>query len=427
MKRKVLIVYASAVYPERQNFDDHLYCFRRYPHDDEQIVYFNAFFNTLPGWLPAGCLDVIVLHASFLFVAWKDRAKFRRLMDKLQVLEKLAPVKIALPQDEYVNTDLLTECFQRLGVQHVFSTCAAGEWSKIYAGLDFTQVRFHQILSWYFAPDILERIDNIRRQTPSRTIDVGYRASDMPIWLGRHGLMKRRVGEVFQAAAQATSLVTDISTRNQDLLYGLDWYRFMARCKYVLGVESGSSILDRDGSIRACTEAYIQANGAAASFEEIEARCFPNSDGNVEMHLISARHLEACAMRTCQILVEGDYHGILEPFRHYIPLKADFSNLAQVLEWVKQDHLRQQIVENAYTDIVGSGKYTYASLVGSIWQAVAPELAGHPVAAHRIAWICLRLLELKAWIYVRLRAGLINRLGSKRLARLRGLKHKVWH
>ena len=39
--------------------------------------------------------------------------------------------------------------------------------------------------------------------------------------------------------------------------YGDDWYRFLARCRYTIGMEGGSSILDRDGSVRACVEARL--------------------------------------------------------------------------------------------------------------------------------------------------------------------------
>jgi hypothetical protein len=39
---------------------------------------------------------------------------------------------------------------------------------------------------------------------------------------------------------------------------------------------------------------------------------------------------EACMMRTAQVLLEGYYNGIFEPWKHYIPIKKDCSNLDQV-------------------------------------------------------------------------------------------------
>lgn len=35
-------------------------------------------------------------------------------------------------------------------------------------------------------------------------------------------------------------------------------------------------------------------------------------------------------MRTAQVLLEGYYNGIFEPWKHYIPIKKDCSNLDQV-------------------------------------------------------------------------------------------------
>ena len=40
---------------------------------------------------------------------------------------------------------------------------------------------------------------------------------------------------------------------------------------------------------------------------------------------ISPRHLEAVVTKTAQVLVEGSYSGVLEPERHYIPVRRDFS------------------------------------------------------------------------------------------------------
>ncbi len=36
-------------------------------------------------------------------------------------------------------------------------------------------------------------------------------------------------------------------------------------------------------------------------------------------------------------MVEGDYFGVLEPNVHYIPIKADFSNLDEILDLIEHD------------------------------------------------------------------------------------------
>jgi hypothetical protein len=120
--------------------------------------------------------------------------------------------------------------------------------------------------------------------------------------------------------------------------------------------------LDRNGTLKARTEDYLR-NHPHANFEEIEKECFHGMDGSLTAAVITPRHLEACTMRTCQILVEGDYNGILKPDKHYIELKSDFRNLDQVLDLVQHDNLRERITSNAYRDIVESGQYTYREMV----------------------------------------------------------------
>jgi hypothetical protein len=67
--------------------------------------------------------------------------------------------------------------------------------------------------------------------------------------------------------------------------------------------------------------------------------------------------------RTAQILVEGEYNGILMPWRHYIPLKRNFSNLNEVILILEDETKRIEIAENAYNDIVRSHKYTYRRFI----------------------------------------------------------------
>ena len=84
-------------------------------------------------------------------------------------------------------------------------------------------------------------------------------------------------------------------------------------------------------------------------------------DGNLKLIALSPRHLEACAAKTCQVLIEGEYNGVLIPGIHYIELKKDFSNIKAVFNAMKDESLRLTIIERAYRDIVESKKYSYAT------------------------------------------------------------------
>ena len=152
-----------------------------------------------------------------------------------------------------------------------------------------------------------------------------------------------------------------------------------------------------------------------ASYEEIEAACFPGRDGEIELVALSPRHLEASATRTCQILVEGSYNGVLAPGVHYLELKGDYSNLEQVLDAVQRDDLRAELVHNAYRDAVGSGRFTYRSFVKEIERlALPPGRPGTAANADRDAqtWRITQGLDRLSWRDVAVRVRALE-LGSR--------------
>ncbi|HMB22576.1 MAG TPA: hypothetical protein VKP08_07105, partial [Anaerolineales bacterium] len=243
---------------------------------------------------------------------------------------------------------------------------------------------------------------------------IGYRAWRAAPWLGRHGYLKTQLAEAFQREVTARGVKADISTRAEDTLHGNAWYEFLLRCKYTIGVEGGASILDWDGTVRARTDSYV-AQHPDAEFREIEAACFPGLEGSLGLFAISPRHLEACATRTCQILIEGDYNDILVPDKHYIKLRRDFSNLEEVFTTLKDDVLRGKIIDCAYQDVVGSGNYFYESFVKQIIETslgTAPEKSPSQ-SDERGTWLAWRwgqFANLFAWVKTAFRSLILSPL-----------------
>jgi hypothetical protein len=196
-----------------------------------------------------------------------------------------------------------------------------------------------------------------------------------------------------------------IFRHQEDTLWADAWYKFLLRCKYTISVEGGATVLDRDGSIQRRTASYL-AEHPDASFEEVERACFPGLDGGLRYVAISPRHLEACATRTCQVLVEGQYNDVLVPGRHYPELKRDFSNLEEVLAVIKHDNLRQEITVRAFRDVVASGNYTYRSFVEHVLQEAVPELQQDSVDSAGLStaliYQWMRLSDFIAWVQVAL-------------------------
>ena len=407
--RNILIVYYHRFpFPLRKSIEDHLYSFHRY--SAQRCFYLNMAARRIPGYILRRRFDVIVFHTTFLCGRWSVKL-FDALRRRAARLKDLDARKVALPQDEFCDSVALCDFINEFGIDRVFSVASPSEWPKIYETVDRSKIGFTQVLTGYLSRKTVTEIDALAERAGERTIDIGYRAWQAELWLGRHGLLKTLIAERAQLAAETAGLVTDISNRQEDTFLGRDWYRFLLSCKYTIGVEGGASILDRDGSIREATNAYT-ADHPDASFEQVEAACFAGLDGGLNLRAVSPRHLEACVTRTCQVLVEGEYNGVLEGGRHYIEVKRDFSNLDEVMAIVRDDRVRDGIVTAARADVVDSGRYSYASFVEQVLTETldgAAEVDG-PARGDGVAHARNRLAEALAWagvaVYCKLRAVL---------------------
>ncbi len=364
-KKNILLVYFCATPRLRPTTLSHLYCFRDY--SGHRCHYLNVAFSGIPKLVWRIPFDLVIFDTLFLCTRW-NREGFKRLAEKVTPLKKLDAPKIGLPQDEFISTDILCDFVNGMGLTAVFSVAPESEWPNIYDTVDREKVRLHRVLTGYLSRRTLSTIDRLAAKGLPRRIGVGYRTAGRPYaWFGRHGFLKQDIADLFLEEAPLRGIPIDISTANRDTILGNDWYRFLLSCRYTIGVEGGTSILDRDGSIHERTLAYVREH-PEASFSEIEAACFPGLDGSFGLSAISPRHLEACATRTCQVLTEGAYNGILSPGVHYIELRRDFSNIEEVLELVASDRLREEMTGRAHDEVVASGKYSYEAFVRFVLQ-----------------------------------------------------------
>jgi len=179
---------------------------------------------------------------------------------------------------------------------------------------------------------------------------------------------KHLIGVRFAQLAADSGLRLDVATGEGDRLYGDDWYRFMADCRCVLGVESGVSAFDLEDEVFGEWQDR-SANGQEIGIEDLAT--LPRWEDVVYYRTISPRHFEAAALRVCQVLFEGRYSGAMEPMVHYIPLAKDFSNINHVLELIRDPDLRRELTENAHRDLIGSGEWSYSRLIASVDETLA--------------------------------------------------------
>jgi hypothetical protein len=187
-----------------------------------------------------------------------------------------------------------------------------------------------------------------------------YRARHSPYRYGGHGQLKHRIGDAVLERAPANGLRCDISTQATETFFGAAWLEFLAGGRATIGTESGSSAIDRRGDLQAAIADLLRAD-PGLTFEEVDAR-LPAGWDSYRFFAVSPRHLEAVVTQTAQILVEGRYSGVLEPERHYLPVRRDLSDLDEVLERARDGALLTRVADQALTDVYLSGRYGYDRL-----------------------------------------------------------------
>jgi len=309
--------------------------------------------------------NVVILHTTFLCLRWAEKL-FVAALDRLKWLNEHEAMKIAFPQDEYDHSELLDQWLFTMNVDLIFSVLDERHWKTLYPIMHDKAI-FYECYTGY--------IDDSKETTAcdfipyeNRLFDIIYRASHLPFWFGSQGQLKFELADVFKKNSKKHKLRVNISTKEQDVVLGENWFSFLSTGRTVIGCESGSSVLDYQGEVRALIRALLTAEPDLNFYQLAEK--MPPKWNSYGFTAISPRHLEAVETKTCQILVEGNYNGVFLPDKHYIPLKRDFSNIDEVLEKIKDHQYCQSIAERSYEDIFLSRKYSYKAFASIIDKAI---------------------------------------------------------
>lgn len=348
------------------------------PHE---VTYYNV-YDDAPYWIGAesqveralsdrirsDAYDAVILHYSFLSVRTVG-SQFFDWKRRYQWIADLPCPKIALPMDEGDCHEVLDEWLVELDVAVIFSVHYRPE-RPLYSHMH-NRATIHPCLPGYVDPTLAEKCEASRRSIAHRTRDVVYRARQLPYRFGRAGQLKHRVGEVF--LERATDVVMDISTDPSDTIFGDAWMEFLASSRTVLGAEGGFSAIDWRGELKARINAILRDN-PNLTFEEVDAQ-MPNGWDDYDLLTITPRHFETALARSGQVLIEGEYRGILIPDQHYIPLKNDFSNIDEVIDRIRDHRTLQEMADRTYEEVCLSGRYSYAAFGQAIESAIRNEHA----------------------------------------------------
>jgi hypothetical protein len=398
-RRTILILYYTRwVYPLRDTIKTHLYAWKNYSR--HRAVYVNVAIGFPARLIKELAPDIVLFHTLFLGMRWTPSI-FRKYTERCAILKEMKCLKIAMPQDEFLNTALLNDFIRDFGITHILTCASQSDWPIIYHGIDPEKIVLKRVLTGYIDHNTLRRIE--RKKKKERAIDIGYRAWKAEFWLGEQGIHKARIADLFKKAADERGLKADISLEEKEVLNGDEWFDFLLSCRATIGVEGGSSVLDREGAIKKRVDEYL-AGHPFATFEETRTQCFPKEDGRLKLACISPRHLEACITRTCQILVEGDYNGILKAGEHYVLLKRDYSNLEETLGILRDEERLETMTARAYSDVVASGRWSYEAMVREIeelfFESLDTPLSTRKNLVHAILCTLIIIKDSLDWLFI---------------------------
>lgn len=371
MSTPLVAVLHALVPSSRQTTIDHVLCYLRYL-TGARIVYHHI--RQPPGRLMQfGPLDLVIVN--YCFLAHRTTDGWSRFREAYGFLGELSCPVVALPQDDFNAHALLDGWLSELGVSEI--------WSPIEANVDVLYPRsipstpFRRQLTGYVDGRRAAELAGHAAPISERRIDVGTRVRFSPPSLGRYARLKGRQALTLRERL-ADRFTVDISTEPEDALLGERWFDFLAACRFTVGRKGGASVPDPDNRIGRRTREFMAAN-PRASFEQIEAACFPGADGRYVFAAVSPRLFEAAATRTCQLLAPDDYLGVLEPWVHYVPLEEDLSNLEEVVAVIRDDRRAQEIADACYEELVASGRYTYESFADEVTRSrLDPGRSGAP-------------------------------------------------
>lgn len=334
----------------------------------EHTIHEVSMLHHFPARIDLDRFDVILTHYSLSIGPLLPHYLGADLVERLKRFKGL---KAAFLQDEYREIQTYWKHINELGFDVLFSCVPDHEIPKVYPAERVPKLRVVNVLTGY-VPDAL-----VHREVKSiaeRPIDVGYRTRVMPFWLGKLGHEKWWIAEEFERRAAERGLVLDLSVKEGERLYGEAWTDFVASSRAVIGVESGASIIDFDGQLERRVDEYVEANHKAG-FDEVFEKLLRPYEGSLELNQISPRCFEAAALKTPMVLFEGRYSGVLEPGRHFIVLKKDFSNFEDVVAKLKDHPYLQELADRTYREIALDPQWGYPKFIELVDQVLTNEVA----------------------------------------------------
>jgi hypothetical protein len=301
--------------------------------------------------------DALCFHYSV-------RLPYDQISDDVQEkIKNYLGLKVLFIQDEYNNTHRAWYWIKKLQFRIVFTVVPTNNIEKIYPRKEFPHVTFINTLTGFVPEETM--VERMLVPPSQRSLVIGYRGRKLPLFYGTLGYEKYKIGQLVKRYCDDNNINCDISTSEEDRIYGAQWTDFLRTCRASLGSESGSNYFDWDGSAESEIARYKKANPYASDSEVYQNLIQPQEFERL-MNQISPRIFETIMARSVLVLYEGSYSDIIIPEKHYITLKKNGSNLPEIFELLNNANFVDSMTNQAYEDIIGKGSYSYRSFVNTV-------------------------------------------------------------
>ena len=349
----------------RKSLVDHMKCFERYTCGAHNFVY-HYLRAPISDTLRRLNFHVVILSTTCLaFCRYiQPRETFYRFKDAWSFISEMDAVKLAFPQDDYHRSSEIDALFHAWGIDVIYSV--RPEYKDILYPKCANSVAIKKIMSGYIDDKSIATMEPFKRPFEQREYDIVQRVTMHPPWGGHFSQIKGRMANRFEEfGAKIGSLKVNISSRPEDVLPGDSWLKLLGNGRFALGSECGVSLWDPEGIFMDRTVEYLKEH-PDASFEEVEAACFPGEDGKFVFSGVSPRVFESTMMGCSQVLTEGGYLGLLEPWEHYIPVSQDLHDVAAALDAIEDLDGAKRRARACYEVLVDNSAFRYHALVDTV-------------------------------------------------------------
>tara|TARA_Y100000589_G_scaffold319621_1_gene348407 strand:- start:13480 stop:14604 length:1125 start_codon:yes stop_codon:yes gene_type:complete len=294
--------------------------------------------------------SICILFENFLSNEWKE------------FLINFRGNKILIIQDEYRWIKQINFMIHKLGIKVIFSSLSQNNAKNVYSkNLDFLD-KIVTTLPGYVTDKF---ISNYKSKVPFslRPNDIFYRGKNLPITTGIVSKEKSFIGELVKRKTKNLNL--DISSRDEDRLYGPNWQLLNKLSKATLATEGGASIYDFDGNLIDKLQDFMnekKTNRESLFYKKYLAKL----EGNIIHRILTPRIFEAISTATVLILFPGKWSNLLMPYKHYIPLERDGSNIKEVQSYLKNNDLLEFISHTCFKEILLNKKNHFKYYVRAI-------------------------------------------------------------